>query len=43
MEKYTIQSARPQAGYIVTGPDGTPHLFAKLWLALSYIEKQLKV
>lgn len=42
MDKYSIQSAQPQTGFIVTGPDGTPHIFAKLWLALAYIEKQLK-
>lgn len=40
--KYTIQSAKPASGWIVTSPDGTPHQFAKLWLALSWIEKQLK-
>jgi hypothetical protein len=40
--KYTIESAKPATGWIVTGPDGTNHLFAKLWLALSWVEKQLK-
>ena len=41
--KFTIESAKPAAGWIVTDQTGTPHQFAKLWLALSWIEKQLKV
>ena len=40
--KYTVESARPAAGWIVTDANGTPHQFAKLWLALSWVEKQLK-
>lgn len=42
MTQYTIKSAKPATGWIVTDSQGTPHQFAKLWLALSWIEKQLK-
>ena len=38
--QYTIK-ATPQ-GYTVTARDGTAKQFAKLWLALSFIENQLK-
>lgn len=40
--KYSIESAKPATGWIVTCPDGSTHLFAKRWLALSWIDKQLK-
>ena len=40
--QYTIRSAAPATGYIVTDSHGTAHQFAKLWLALGFIEKQLK-
>ena len=43
MNGYNIQKAGPVWGFIVTDPDGKTHIFAKLWLALGYIEKQLKV
>jgi hypothetical protein len=39
---YTIESARPVAGYTVITSDGTAHAFLKLWVALAWIEKQLK-
>ncbi len=38
--QYTIATT-PQ-GYVVTAHDGTKKQFAKLWLALSFIEKQFK-
>lgn len=38
--QFTIK-ATPQ-GYTVTARDGTAKQFAKLWLALSFIENQLK-
>lgn len=40
--KYTIETAKPAAGWVVTDSDGTSHLFAKLWIALAWIEKQLR-
>lgn len=40
--KYTVESARPATGWIVTDAQGNSHQFAKLWLALGWIEKQLK-
>jgi hypothetical protein len=39
---YTIESARPIAGYTVITSDGTAHAFLKLSVALAWIEKQLK-
>ena len=42
MNQYTIKSAKPMTGYIVLDSKGTPHQFSKLWLALSWIEKQMK-
>ena len=40
--EYTIRSAAPATGYIVTDSSGYYYQFAKLWLALGFIEKQLK-
>jgi hypothetical protein len=37
--KYTLEPA--QSGWKVTNYAGQARTFAKLWLALSYIEKQL--
>jgi hypothetical protein len=39
MNEYTIKSTT--TGFIVVNPDGTAKQFAKLWLALSWLEKQL--
>ena len=38
--QYTIN--KNAQGYAVTARDGTTKQFAKLWLALSFIENQLK-
>lgn len=37
--QYTIKPL--SQGYAVIAPDGTTKQFAKLWLALSFLEKQL--